>query len=172
MNLALAATEETYADRPMNLDVQSQGIQIGILDPLLPTFNQLAGTMKCNVTIGGTLKHPGYSGQMSIDSCSFLFVPNLVSYTFGGQFEFRGDRIHVIDAVVLSNPSDDQFKRAGRLHLVGDFALTNFKPSDFNLTANGGLLVVREATRQSSLSVYGNLFIETGPEWSTLHGRD
>jgi hypothetical protein len=163
MNLALARTEASHAEKPMNLQVQSEGIQIGMLDPILPTFNQLTGIMKCDVTVKGSPKHPDYSGALSIDSCSFIFVPNLVSYTFGGQFQFRGDRIHVMDAAVQSKPLDDQFKRAGLIHLAGDFALRDFKPSDFNLTANGGLLVVREATRKSSLSVYGNLFIETGP---------
>lgn len=164
INLALAPTEGPDAERSMNLHIQSAGIQIGILDPVLPTFNQLSGTMKCNVTIGGTLTHPDYDGVFSIDSCSFLFVPNLISYTLGGRFELHGDRIHVVDAVVESKKSDDQFKRPGRLRLAGDFALRNFRPSDFNLTVNGGILVVRETTRKSSLSVYGNLFIETGPE--------
>lgn len=163
VNLALAKTEETHIEMPMNLHVQSRGIEIGILDPVLPTFNDLTGTMKCDVTVGGSTKHPEYSGDLAIDSCSFLFVPNLVSYTFAGQFAFRGDRIHVVDALVRSSPSDDQFKRPGLLRLAGDFALRDFKPSDFNLTATGGLLVVRETTRKSSLSVYGNLFVETGP---------
>ncbi len=164
VNLALAQTEDTHSEMPMNLHVQSRGIEIGILDPILPTFNELTGTMKCDVTVGGLAGHPEYSGDLSIDSCSFLFVPNLVSYTFGGQFAFRGDRIHVVDATVRSSPNDDQFKRPGRLALAGDFALRDFKPSDFNLTATGGLLVVRETTRKSSLSVYGNLFVETGPD--------
>lgn len=162
LDLALAHPEESHAERPMNLHVQSRGIQIGILDPILPTFNELNGTMKCDVTVGGSTKQPEYSGELSLDSCSFLFVPNFISYTFDGQFEFRGDRIHVIDATVRSNPLDDQFKRVGHLRLAGDFALRDLKPSDFNLTATGGLLVVRETTRQSSLSVYGNLFVETG----------
>jgi hypothetical protein len=163
INLDLAHSEQANVDRPMDFHIQSEGVQIGILDPILPTFNQLVGIMRCNVTVGGSTKRPNYSGTLSIDSCSFLFVPNLISYSFGGKFEFRKDRIHVIDAVALSNPSDDQFRRPGMIRLVGDFALTNFKPSDFNLTANGSLLVVRETTRKSSLSVYGNLFIETGP---------
>ena len=162
LNLALVPSEESLIERPMNLHVQSRGIQMGILDPILPTFNELSGILKCDVTVGGSTKHPEYSGDLSIDSCSFLFVPNLISYTFAGQFEFQGDRIHVVNATVRSNPLDDQFKRAGLLQLAGDFALRDFKPADFNLTATGGLLVVRETTRNSSLSVYGNLFIETG----------
>ena len=162
LNLALAPSQESGIERPMNLHVQSRGIQMGILDPILPTFNELSGILKCDATIGGSTRHPVYTGNLSIDSCAFLFVPNLISYTFAGHFAFNGDRINVVDATVRSNPLDDQFKRAGLLQLAGDFALKDFKPSDFKLTATGGLLVVRETTRNSSLSVYGNLFIQTG----------
>ena len=163
VNLAFSETGDSHLEKPMDLTVQSEGIQIGILDPILPTFNQLGGLLKCNVKVGGTPKNPNYDGTLSIENCSFLFVPNLINYAFEGQFRFNRDRIEVVDALVRSSPLDDQFTRPGLIHLTGDFALRDFKPSDFNLTANGGLLVVRETTRKSSLSVYGNLFIETGP---------
>jgi hypothetical protein len=118
--------------------------------------------MKCNVNVGGSPKSPNYDGTMSVENCSFLFVPNLINYTFDGRFRFNGDLIEVVDAVVRSNPADDQFKRSGLIRLAGNFALRDLKPSDFNFNVAGGLLVVRETTRKSSLSVYGNLFIETG----------
>ncbi|MEK9135697.1 MAG: hypothetical protein AAB393_01135, partial [Bacteroidota bacterium] len=163
INLDLSsAKEETHRERPMNLTIRSEGIQIGILDPILPTFNQLSGIMKCNVKVAGLPSDPDYSGTLTIDSSAFLFVPNYISYTFAGQFQFQGDRIKVKDAVVQSRPLDDQFRRQGLIRFTGDFALRDFKPGDFNLTAKGGLLVVRETTRKSSLSVFGNLFVETG----------
>ena len=163
VHLGPGPAEDSQLEEPMDLVVQSEGIQIGILDPILPTFNQLTGIMKCNVKVGGSPKNPQYSGTLSMENCSFLFVPNLIHYSFEGQFRFNGDRIEVVDAVVHSNPLDDQLKRPGLIHLTGDFALRDFKPTDFNLTADGGLLVVREDTRKSSLSVSGNLFVETGP---------
>jgi hypothetical protein len=162
VNLALTETEHSHLEKPMTLNVQSEGIQIGILDPILPTFNQLTGLMKCNVTVGGSPKRPNYGGTLSVENGSFLFVPNLINYTLDGRFRFSGERIEVVDALVRSNPADDQFKRSGLLRVSGNFALRDFRPADFNLNVAGGLLVVRETTRKSSLSVYGNLFIETG----------
>lgn len=164
VSLALVPGRVVGNDRTMDLHVQSSGIQIGILDPILPTFDQLDGIMKCDVTVGGTLTHPTYAGTLAIEHCSFIFVPNFVSYTFGGSFSLRGERIYIVNAAVQSKANDDQFKRPGLLQLTGDFSLKDLKPSDFNLTAKGDLLVVRETTRKSSLSVYGNLFIETGPD--------
>ncbi|MBM2845700.1 MAG: hypothetical protein HW407_1012 [Bacteroidetes bacterium] len=65
--------------------------------------------------------------------------------------------------MVRSKPLNDIRKREGVVHITGDFAFSDFTPSDFNLTAQGKLLVVKETTRASSLSVYGNLFLEIGP---------
>ena len=48
------------------------------------------------------------------------------------------------------------------MHIRGDLSLRNFKPGDFNLVGTGSLLVVKETSRLSSLSLYGNLFMETG----------
>ena len=151
------------ADRPMNLIIHSDGIPINVLDPLLPTFDQLNGTMRCDLTLVGSPTSPDYRGTFSLDSCSFLFVPNLIAYAFEGKFQPDGSRIKVLDAVVRSKPPDDIRKREGVVHISGDFAFSDFKPSDFNLTVQGKLLVVKETTRASSLSVYGNLFLEIGP---------
>lgn len=163
MDLTLAGDAEDPLEVPMNLSIQSDGIQMSILDALLPTFNDLAGVLKCDVRVAGTRGEPVFTGAFSIDSCSFLFVPNNIRYTFEGSFEPKMDRIRVQRAVVRNIPEDKRFGRDGEMEITGDFSLRRLKPGDFNLTTIGKLLVVKETTRRSSLSVYGNLFIETGP---------
>ncbi|MBM2845699.1 MAG: hypothetical protein HW407_1011 [Bacteroidetes bacterium] len=74
----------------MNLTIHSDGIPINVLDPLLPTFDQLNGTMRCDLTLVGSPASPDYRGTISLDSCSFLFVPNLIAYTFEGKFQPEG----------------------------------------------------------------------------------
>ena len=58
LNLGLEGVDERVSDRPMNLRIRSTGVQMSILDPLLPTFNELSGIMQCDMTVGGTLRHP------------------------------------------------------------------------------------------------------------------
>jgi hypothetical protein len=118
--------------------------------------------MQCDVKVVGSPRKPTYQGQMSIDSCRFLFVPNNIYYTFSGTFQPEGERIRVLEATVRNLPTDKRFGRDGVIRITGDFDFSEFKPSDFNLTAKGQLLVVKETTRKSSLSVYGNLFVEIG----------
>ena len=164
VNLALKRLPGSSTNQPMNLSIHSDGIAINVLDPLLPTFDRLNGILRCDVTLVGSPRSPDYRGTISLDSCSFLFVPNLVAYTFEGKFQPEGNRIKVVDAVARSKPLDDIRKREGVVHITGDFAFTDFSPSDFDLTAKGKLLVVKETTRGSSLSVYGNLFLEIGAD--------
>ena len=49
------------------------------------------------------------------------------------------------------------------VHLTGDFSLRSLKPTDFNLTSTGQLLVVKESTGASELSMAGNLFVQIDP---------
>jgi hypothetical protein len=163
VNLRLAGVpEDTIPAAPMDLTIQSDGVQMNILDPLVPVFDDLQGVMKCNLKLGGTPQSPTYKGFITIDSCSFLFVPNNIRYTFVGIFQPEGDRVNVLSATIrnIKGETVQGVSREGEVSLQGDFALRDLKPTDFNLTATGKLLVVKRETRRSSLSVYGNLFLE------------
>ena len=162
ISLALAGVNERLSDRPMDLRIRSVGVQMSILDPLLPTFNELSGILRCDVTVGGTLRHPDYHGNISMTDCSFLFEPNNIRYTMNATFQAEGERISVTDATIKNLPADNRGGREGVMHLTGDFLFRDFVPSDFDLTARGQLLVVTETSRLSALSLYGNLFVEIG----------
>lgn len=162
LNLAFTGAGDRIGQRPMSLSIVSTGTQMSILDPLLPTFNDLSGIMRCRLTVAGTPLHPQYAGSMSLENCTFLFVPNNIQYTLNASFQPDGERIRVIDAAIRNIPADEQGGRTGEIHMNGDFAFRDFIPGDFNLSASGTLLVVKETSRLSSLSLYGNLFTEIG----------
>ncbi len=161
INLALADVGERLSDKPMDLKVFSDGLQMNLLDPLVPTFNELTGVLKTDLKVGGTPKHPIYTGQISIENCAFRFVPNNIQYEkLNAQLEANNDRIKVIEASVFNIPTDNRPGREGKLIITGDFLFRDFVPSDFNFTINGRLVTVNKNTRLSSLSVYGDLFVE------------
>ena len=163
LDLRLEKTGEDTAESPMSLRVLSHGVQMSILEPLLHTFKDLTGNMTCDLTLSGTPKEPTYAGTLGIQNCSFLFLPNNIRYTLEGTFAPEGERIRVVDCVIRNVPEDVRAGREGTVHLGGDFSLRNLRPGDFNLTAAGRLLVVKETTEKSSLAVYGDLFVEIGP---------
>jgi len=163
VDLGLRAVPVRILDEPMDLTVRSDSLEVGILDPLLPTFDQLKGLMTCDVRVMGTPRHPRYGGLLTVRACSFVFVPNNIAYFFDGTFQPEGERIKVIDAAIRNTAADESAEQTGLIRLNGDFSITDLKPGDFNLSATGKLLVVKETTRKSSLSVYGRLFVEIGP---------
>ncbi len=149
-------------DQEFNLHVRSDGIQINFLDPLVPTFEQLSGILRCDLTIAGPPSNLRYDGSFSLDECTFLFVPNNIRYRFRGDFRPKGNRIAVVSAEAGNIPSDNRPGRTGLIRFSGDFGLEEFVPTAFNLVAQGELLVVKPESRSSSLPVYGDLYIETG----------
>lgn len=163
IDLSLAGDGETTGGDSLGLRITSEGLQMSFLDPLLPTFNQLTGILHCDITLAGSRANPRYDGTISIDSCAFLFVPNNIFYTFEGRFRPQGDRIHVEEAIIRNVPRDNVRGRNGVVTISGDLSLREFKPSDFDLSARGQLLIVKESTRRSSLSLSGELFAEIGP---------
>ncbi len=150
------------SEQPMDVIIRSDSLEVGLLDPLLPTFDELRGRLTCDITVKGTPRHPEYGGLITLKDCSFLFVPNNMMYLMDGTFRPQGERIQVVDAVIRNIPADETAGQNGLIHIRGDFALTDLKPGDFQLSADGKLLVVKESTRKSSLSVYGRLFVEIG----------
>ncbi len=163
VDLRLEKSGEDTVQREMNLHVLSHGVQINILEPLLHTFKDLSGLMTCDLTLAGKLKDPTYSGTLGISQCSFLFLPNNVRYTLEGTFRPAGERLSVVECTIRNVPDDVRAGREGIVHIGGDFSLRDLRPGDFNLTAAGQLLVVKETTVKSSLGVYGDLFVEIGP---------
>jgi hypothetical protein len=161
LELGTVVKDSGVTPPPFNLHIRSDGVQMSILDPLVPTFNQLTGILRCDVTVQGSPQNPDISGELAIDSCFFLFVPNNIAYSFEGVFRPSGGRITVMQALVRNVAADRRLGRAGSMTITGDFALKELVPTDFNLQATGSLLVVKETTRKSSLSVYGNLVVET-----------
>jgi len=160
IRLGLKGVGERLPDTPMDFVIKTEGLQMSLLDPLVPTFNELTGTLKADVTIGGSPKKPIFAGSMSIENCSFLFEPNNMYYKLDGRFQPDGERIKVLDAVIRNVDADNRPGRVGLIHVTGDFSLRELVPSDFNADITGQLLVVNRNTRTSSLAVYGELPVE------------
>jgi len=158
-----SSKEESSGDeKEIGLSIKSDGVQINILDPLLSTFNDLTGILRCDVTVSGSPSNLRYHGEFSLNDCRFVFEPNNIPYLFSGQFRPEGDRIRVVNATIRNVPSDERPGKRGLVQISGDFGLERFVPTDFDLLAEGELLVVKPETRSSSLSVYGDLYVEIG----------
>jgi autotransporter translocation and assembly factor TamB len=123
-------------------------------------YTTTGGTLKAKFKVGGTPMKPNFNGTMSIEDCSFLFVPNNMYYKLEGKFQPEGERINIVMATIRNVDADNKSGRRGALNVTGGFAFRELVPSDFNLSSSGQLLVVNKNTLTSSLSVYGELPVE------------
>jgi len=160
VDLALVDVRDRLPDRPLQMRILATDFHMSILDPLLATFGEMVGTLNCDVTLGGTLRKPAAEGKIQVDDCLFLFVPNNIYYSFAGDFRTEGDRIRVVEATVSNIRGDERGRRLGQMRFTGDFSMKDLRPGDFDLRGTGDLLVVKQTTRTSELSVSGNLFVE------------
>lgn len=161
LDLAPAGQGVDAADSSMDLTIVSSGVQLNVLDPLIAVLNDFTGTMNANLRVVGSPRAPDLQGFIRLENCRFLFTPNNIVYLLDGDFEPSGSRIRVASATLRNVPEDQRGPgRGGLMRITGDFSLEDFFPGDFNLSATGQLLVVKEATVRSDLGVSGNLFVE------------
>lgn len=154
------------ANRQMNLLVRSKEFNLEYIKPFVPLLSNLSGTISCDVTIGGTIDDPTYLGSISVQNSRFLFEPLNINYVVDGRLVPRGNRIALEDVTVKNIPQD---RSDGSMNVTGTFSLEGLRIRDFNLTANGQLLIMKESAARSRQTLYGDLFGATGSsgiQWS------
>jgi len=147
-------------NQQMNLAVKSERFNLEFLEPFIPELVDLTGYARCDVTIGGTLSSPEYAGVLTVSNAQFLFTPLNIVCVADGTLVPNGNRI-VLENVTLKNISDD--RTDGSVSVSGSFALEGISIKEFDLTANGQLLVMKESSARSRQGLYGDLFGATGP---------
>ncbi len=167
INLALSGIHQRFPDLPQNLHIVSQGFNLAVLDPLLREFDDLSGTLTCDVTLGGTPRTPEFGGLISLNDVNFLFTPNYVRYALSATLQPNGERI-VLQNFLLRNVATEG--PSGEAHLIGSLTIKDYKIASFDVTATGQLLVMSDETRRTGATLYGPLFTETDADGLTLSG--
>lgn len=153
------------AEGTMDLAVRTGGFQLQFLEPFINELRSMSGTMVCDMKLGGTIASPTYEGYMELKDARFLFLPLNISYIVNGRFVPAGRRIGLEHVTVANIPQD---RADGRLSLDGSFTLEGLRIRDFDLLANGQLLVMKESARRAGQNLFGDLFGATssaGIQW-------
>lgn len=160
-NLSLKGGPERKLEGEMNLDVRSNNLRLEVLDPFIPEFSNLSGIVVCDMKLRGTVESPSYEGSLALQNARFLFNPLGIRYIVDGKLVPHGRQIALEDVTVRNVPDD---RPDGKIGLSGSFSLEGLKIRDFDITANGQLLVMKEIARRASQGLYGDLFGGTGPD--------
>jgi hypothetical protein len=159
-DLSLTGASDRKLEGEMNLDVQSNNFRLEFLDPFIPELSSLRGNLICNMKLRGTVESPAYEGSVVLQNARFMFNPLGIEYLVDGKLVPNGRKIAFEDVVVRNIPED---RPDGKMNLLGSFSLEGLKIKDFDLEANGQLLVMKESARRTNQGLYGDLFAGTGP---------
>jgi hypothetical protein len=160
-NLSLRSTHEQKLEGEMNLDIHSANFRLEFLNPFIAQIGNLSGVLACDLRLEGTVRSPLYEGSLSIENGRFFFKPLNLTYVLGGKLVPSGQRIGLKD-VAIRNIQED--RPDGAMALSGTFTLEGIQIKDFDISANGQLLVMKESARRPGQSLYGDLFVATGSD--------
>jgi hypothetical protein len=167
INLAFSGIEDRFPNEEQNLHILSDGFDLGVLDPLLGELDNLKGKLNCTVTLAGTPREPQYGGSITLNDVSFIFTPNNIAYTLSAELTPSGDKILLKKFIVKNIPEEGVH---GEATFSGSLSMKDYQISTFDVTAFGQLLVMTDATRKTSATLYGMLFTEIGPDGLSLSG--
>jgi hypothetical protein len=152
----------------INLTMFSKGLNLEFLDPVIPAVSNLSGTLVCDMKIHGDVDNPTYEGSISLQGAKFFFKPLGIYYLVQGGLVPKGNRVGLENLVVRNIPQDH---RDGRMKLSGTFSLAGLSLRDFDLQADGQLLVMKASSRLAGQKFYGDLFLGTGPSGVRWQGQ-
>jgi hypothetical protein len=164
-DLALKGERNENPGGEMDLTIRSTGLPLELIDPFLDEVTNMTGLVVCDVKIRGTTRDPLYEGFVSIQNAKFLFNPLNLQYMLEGRIVPSGRRV-ALENVKIRNIESD--RSDGLATLTGTFAFEGVSPKEFDLTAKGQLMVMKETARRSDQSLYGNLTVATssaGVRW-------
>jgi hypothetical protein len=156
-------SRDTHDHKPggeINLTMFSKGLNMEFLEPLLPAVSNLTGTLVCDMKIRGNVDDPMYEGSISLQGTRFLFKPLGMYFLVQGQLIPDGNRVGLENFFVRNIPQD---RPDGQMKLSGTFSFAGLSLQDFDLQADGQLLVMKESSRLVGQKFHGDLFLGTGP---------
>lgn len=168
IDLSLGEIENRFPNERVNLEITSSGFNLGILTPLIPFIDDLTGELVCDVSIKGTPQNPYYFGNIEFRNTRFLLLTNYIYYNLSGNLVSDIDKIS-FNNFALSNDENDYSN--GKVSISGYFSLKEYKLSNFDVVANGELLLLKEGVRRRLHGIYGKLITATGEEGVVLKGK-
>jgi hypothetical protein len=161
INLAFSGVDERFPDVEESIQLHTDGVELGIIQPFFPELQGLHGTATGDIGLAGTPRNPLFEGKLRIDSGSFVFSPNNIPYVIQGDLKPDGNNILFKNFSVKNTPGE---KIGGEAKIDGSLTIKNFQLDSFDLTVHGQLLGMNDATRRILPTLYGTLFTEMGED--------
>jgi hypothetical protein len=156
----------TILESPVNLKINAKDFQIKILEQFIPVISNLRGKMNGNIDITGIVKEPILTGGLDINKGGFMFDMTGVNYDFDAKVTTEKQKLNFEKFVVTHPTAPDRI-----MNMSGYIDLTNLTLNDMELRLNGRAKLLDESVSQNIMSIYGNLYGQTGNKEIVLKGN-
>lgn len=131
------------------------------IEPLVPGLKNFKGSFSGGIRItGDATDHLIYDGNIGFDNTAFLVEATNIEYKADAKISISNDYID-LEKFVVRNRSQDL--KNGSAIVSGFMKMDNFNPSEFEFRVRSDeIKVLREETKYSLPSIYGDLIIGTG----------
>ncbi|MCX7798395.1 MAG: translocation/assembly module TamB [Melioribacter sp.] len=152
----------TIKNEEIDLKVRTNDFNINSLGNLLPNIIDQQGILKADISITGPLEKPIYTGFVNLKNANFKLTYNNLTYSCAIKLKLDKNIISV-DSLFIANNGGTKY--IGKIFGKGEILYDGFSIQDITINMNGSLAILSELSRASNPLIYGDLFIETNPEW-------
>ncbi len=167
IDLAFASVDERIVSgNPIDIEMKAKRLSLGLVAPFVPAINKLQGFANTDFKIEGTTPdNITYSGDASFFNTSFTIASTNVRYAADGVVHIEKDLVKIKE-VNLYNESLDL--NNGHAKIYGELSFEGLGLTYIDLfITTPGLLVMNQASKASSPTLYGDMVIAS--EQDPLH---
>lgn len=163
INLSFESVEERIIkDKETNLKVKTNNFNLSSFGNLLPNISDQKGIITADILISGNLEKPVYHGYMNLTDANFKLNYNNLIYACGFKLKFDKNII-TVDSLSLANMGGSKYN--GTITGKGEIYYDGYLIKDMTINLTGKLGILSEFSRSANPLIYGDLFVETNPEW-------
>lgn len=168
MPVAISFTGEApVAAGSANLRVQMKKFPLPLVERFIGLFSPLEGYADADLTLSGGIEDAEFGGWLEVADARGRFLTNNMVYLMQLRLEPKGTTINV--KTTLQNAPTE--RNPGIMTATGTIATERFQIGQIDLDIAGRLKVLRKASRSAFKTMYGDLYVASGPAGLRYHGR-
>ncbi|GAB5464967.1 MAG: hypothetical protein Kapaf2KO_04030 [Candidatus Kapaibacteriales bacterium] len=161
-DLTLTEIEDRWHQRvPVKATVKLDSVALALADPFLDFMSRSVGYVNLQADINGkSLDDYSINGNINYKNIGTVITALNVPFYSTGDIDFNADKIEIKEMLVRNTSRDLQGSKA---RVTGNIDLEKFVPKEFNIEIDvDKLKVLRDASRESLPTIYGDLVVSTG----------
>ena len=169
IDLSFFVKDRFTQNQQIDLTFFADNYDLRFASSFIPGIKNLVGSLNGSINFSGYFDDIKNSGELTVDSSSFLFELSNLKYLLDAKIEFQNDKM-ILSNLNLRNES--KIKDAGTMMVSGQIDHENFDIQKVDLRASGSLKILDQKTKAVNPALYGDIAIKTREDIVLLSSED